>query len=86
MRELANNLSCEEFQARFPDLIGSGEEIANHPHLQSCKLCRDLFADLGAIAQAARQLFFVEDPPSSLWAHIKSAIVKEERVTSGNGL
>jgi predicted anti-sigma-YlaC factor YlaD len=85
MRESANNMSCEEFQAQFPDLIGSGEEIANHPHLQSCELCRALFADLGAIAQAARQLFFVDDPPSSLWTHIKSAIVKEERVASENG-
>jgi hypothetical protein len=85
MRESAHNLSCEEFQAQLPDLIGSGEEIDDHPHLNSCKLCRALLADLDTIAQAARQLFPVEEPPSSLWAHIKSAIVFEEAATSKNG-
>jgi predicted anti-sigma-YlaC factor YlaD len=78
MSKSANNLSCAEFQAQLPELIGSGEKIADHPHLQSCKLCRALLADLDAIAQAARQLFPVEDPPDTLWEHIESAIVKEE--------
>jgi len=35
-------------------------------------------ADLDAIAQAARQLFPVVEPPEALWEHIESAIVKEE--------
>jgi hypothetical protein len=79
MRESSNNkLHCEEFQAQLPDLIGSGEKIADHPHLQSCNLCRALLADLDAIAQAARQLFPVEEPPDALWEHIESAIVHEE--------
>jgi predicted anti-sigma-YlaC factor YlaD len=78
MRASANKLHCEEFQAQLPDLIGSGEKIADHPHLQSCNLCRALLADLDAIAQAARQLFPVEEPPDALWEHIESAIVKEE--------
>jgi hypothetical protein len=39
-------------------------------------------ADLDAIAEAARQLFPVEEPPDALWEHIESAIVKEE-ATSG---
>jgi predicted anti-sigma-YlaC factor YlaD len=78
MRESANKLHCEEFQAQLPDLIGSGEKIADHPHLQSCNLCRALLADLDAIAQAARQLFPVEEPPDALWEHIESAIVQEE--------
>jgi len=81
MRESANNLSCAEFQAQLPELIGCGEEIANHPHLQSCNLCRALLADLDAIAEAARQLFPVEEPPDALWEHIESAIVKEEATT-----
>jgi hypothetical protein len=78
MRESANNLTCTEFQAQIPELIGSGEQIGNHPHLRSCRLCRALLADLDAIAQAARQLFPVEEPPDALWDHIESAIVKEE--------
>ena len=81
MRESANNLSCAEFQAQLPDLIGSAEKISNHPHIRSCKLCRALMADLDAIAEAARQLFPVEEPPDALWEHIESAIVKEEATT-----
>jgi hypothetical protein len=78
MRESVNKLYCEEFQAQLPDLIGSGQKILDHPHLQSCNLCRALLADLDAIAQAARRLFPVEEPPDALWKHIESAIVKEE--------
>jgi hypothetical protein len=78
MRKSANNLYCEEFQSQLPDLIGSGEKIADHPHLHNCSLCRALLADLGAIAQAARQLFPVEEPPDALWKDIESAIVRAE--------
>jgi hypothetical protein len=78
MRQSVNNLSCQEFQARLPELIGTGERIADHPHVQSCELCSALLADLDAIAQAARQLFPVEEPPDDLWKEIESAIVREE--------
>ena len=77
MRQSANSLSCAEFQAQLPELVGCGEKIVNHPHLQSCKLCRALLADLDAIAQAARQLFPVEEPPDALWEHIELAIVNQ---------
>ncbi len=73
-----NTLSCAEFQARLPELIGAGEDIGLHPHLQSCELCRALLADLETIAEAARQLFPVVDPPDDLWQHIEAAIQKEE--------
>ncbi|MGA2847547.1 MAG: hypothetical protein ABSE46_01030 [Terracidiphilus sp.] len=78
MRQSANNLRCEEFQAQLPDLIGSGEKVTDHPHVRNCDLCRALLADLESIAQAARQLFPIEEPPDALWKHIESAIVKEE--------
>lgn len=78
MSDSANNLSCAEFQAQLSDLIGSTKKIADHPHLQSCKLCRALLADLDAIAEAARQLFPIEEPKDALWEHIESAIIKEE--------
>ena len=73
-----NNLSCSEFQAQLPELIGSGEKIADHPHFKSCELCRALLADLDAIAQAAHNLFPVEEPTDTLWDQIESAIEKEE--------
>lgn len=77
MSKSANETSCAEFQAHLPELIDSGEMIADHPHFQSCKLCRALLADLDAIAQAARELFPAEEPPDALWGQIESAIVKE---------
>ena len=50
-------MSCAEFQAKLPELIGSGADAASHPHIQNCELCRALLADLETIAEAARQLF-----------------------------
>jgi hypothetical protein len=45
--------------------------------MQSCALCRALLADLETIAEAARQLFPVVDPPEHLWEQIESAIKHE---------
>ena len=78
MKKDTNILSCAEFQAQLPELIGSGEQIAEHPHLRSCELCRALLADLETIAEAARQLFPIVEPPDELWEHIESAIKNEE--------
>jgi hypothetical protein len=83
MSEFANSLSCAQFQAELPELISSGEHIGNHQHLRGCKLCRALLADLDAIAQAARRLFPVEEPPDALWWDIESAIVREEAAPLG---
>jgi hypothetical protein len=80
MSEVANKMSCEAFQAQLPELIGSGENVSAHPHLESCELCRALLADLETIAEAARQLFPIEEPPDDLWDHIESAIKNEEAV------
>ena len=74
----SNQLNCHEFQAQLPDLIGSGEDVSTHPHLQSCDLCRALLADLEAIAEAARQLFPILEPREELWEQIESAIKEDE--------
>lgn len=78
-------LSCEEFQALLPELIGSGENISLHTHLQTCDLCRELLAELETIAEAARQLFPTVEPPDELWKQIETAIKKEE-LTSDDGV
>jgi hypothetical protein len=67
-------MSCAEFQAHLPELIGTGVDASAHPHIQNCELCRALLADLETIAEAARQLLPIVDPPEDLWAHIESAI------------
>lgn len=81
MIEDPKNMSCEEFQSRMPELIASGEDASAHPHVQSCALCRALLNDLETIAEAARQLFPVEDPPDRLWEQIESAIKQDTHPT-----
>jgi hypothetical protein len=83
MTDTPRKLSCEEFQAQLPDLIGSGEDLADHEHIRGCELCRALLADLETIAEAARQLFPVEEPPDKLWEQIESAIKNEGGKTKG---
>ena len=73
-----NRMSCAEFQAQLPELVGSGEDISKHPHVRSCELCRALLADLETIAEAARQLFPSVEPPDEVWEHIESAIKREK--------
>ena len=73
-----NNMSCAEFQAQLPELIGTGENMSEHPHIETCELCRALLADLETIAEAARQLFPSVEPPEDLWAQIESAIKNED--------
>jgi hypothetical protein len=70
-------MSCAEFQAQLSELIGSGEDVSAHPHVQDCDRCRALLADLQTIAEAARQLFPSVEPPDEVWTQIESAIKRE---------
>jgi hypothetical protein len=72
------SMSCEEFQEQMSELIGSGADASSHPHVQSCELCRALLNDLETIAEAARQLFPIQQPEEHLWERIESAIKKDE--------
>lgn len=78
MSKFEDKLTCAAFQTQLPDLIGSGEDLASHPHLQDCELCRSLLADLETIAEAARQLFPIQEPPDELWEQIESKIKSEQ--------
>lgn len=78
MSSTPRNQSCAEFQSHLPELIGSGENVSNHPHIQSCELCRALLTELETIAQAARDLFPTVEPPDDLWKNIESAIKSED--------
>ncbi len=77
MTDSRRTMSCEEFQAQLPELIGSGVKVSDHEHLQTCELCRALLADLETIAEAARQLFPIVEPPDNLWEQIESKIKSE---------
>jgi hypothetical protein len=78
MSEQPKSMSCAEFQAQLPELIGSGVSAAEHPHVKQCALCRELLESLETIAQAARQLFPEVEPPDDLWEQIELAIKKDE--------
>lgn len=85
MSHTSRKMSCQEFQAQLPELIGSGENPADHEHIRECELCRALLADLETIAEAARQLFPVEEPPDKVWEQIESAIRNEGDSTNSDG-
>ena len=72
------SMSCEQFQAKLSDLVGSGADVENHPHIRECDLCRQLYQELQTIADAARQLFPDQQPEDKLWERIESAIKKED--------
>ncbi|HEY1579633.1 MAG TPA: hypothetical protein VGF82_21395 [Terracidiphilus sp.] len=72
------SMSCEEFQNQLAELVGSGADVRNHPHIQQCDLCRRLYEDLQTIADAAKQLLTDEQPEDNLWERIESAIKKED--------
>jgi hypothetical protein len=78
MNQNATKMSCTDFQAQLSDLISSGATIANDPHLTTCENCRALLRDLETIAEAARQLFPIEEPPDELWQHIETAIGQDK--------
>ena len=70
------SMSCADFQSHLPELVGSGADVENHPHIQECAICRQLYEDLQTIANAAKQLFPDEQPEDDLWERIESAIKK----------
>jgi hypothetical protein len=78
MSDDPKSMSCEEFQEQLAELIGSGADIENHPHLKTCELCRAFLAELETIAEAARQLFPIQQPEDALWDRIESAIRRED--------
>jgi hypothetical protein len=86
MTDTTGKMSCEEFQAQLPELIGAGERASELEHIQTCELCRALLADLETIAEAARQLFPIVEPPDNLWEQIESKIKSQSDGASGKKL
>lgn len=72
------SMNCEEFQSQLAELVGSGADVSNHPHVKDCDICRRLYEDLQTIADAAKQLLQDQQPEDNLWERIESAIKKED--------
>lgn len=61
----ASNLACEEFQSRLPELLASGADTNNHPHVKACVICRQFLRDIGAVTENARHFRFGTDVPDT---------------------
>jgi hypothetical protein len=68
-------MTCEEFQARMPELLGDG--IREHQHLKTCARCAALLDELEYIARIASDLLLpVYEPGESVWRNINASISK----------
>ena len=47
----ANQLSCIEFQNQLCELIESGADLSNHPHVKICERCKAFLRDIRRIAE-----------------------------------
>jgi hypothetical protein len=71
-----NGMTCEAFQDKIPELIGSDAgNIHDHPHLKTCARCTALVADLEYIGEMAKDLFGDGfEPPDTLWPKISKSL------------
>ena len=72
-----NNMTCAEYQAALPFIMDSGGTAEHQAHLESCEICRDLVADLKYIAEVAKLLVPMEDPPERVWEGIQRGLERE---------
>ena len=70
-------MNCAEFQKVLPYIIESGGSVEEEAHLQSCRVCADLVADLRYIAEQAKLLVPMEDPSPRVWDGIRESLEHE---------
>lgn len=54
----ASQLNCIEFQNQLRELIESGADLSNHPHVQICERCKAILQDIHRVAENARHFRF----------------------------
>jgi predicted anti-sigma-YlaC factor YlaD len=70
-------MTCAEFQKALPYIIDTGGSPEQEEHLNSCPVCRDLVMDLRYIAEVAKLLVPMEEPPARVWEGLQQAIDAE---------
>lgn len=70
-------MTCAEFQNALPYIIDSGGNPEHEEHLRSCPVCHDLVQDLRYIAEQAKLLVPMEDPPQRVWDGIQRSLERE---------
>ncbi len=78
-------MTCAEFQQALPYIIDSGGNAEQEAHLQSCPVCSDLVADLKYIAEVAKLLVPMEDPPARVWEGIHRSLEREATAARPTG-
>ena len=61
-------MTCTEFRKVLPYIIDSDPTAEEHAHLDSCRVCNDVVADLKLIAQS---LLTLEEPPARVWHKLR---------------
>ena len=77
-------MTCAEFQNVLPYIIDSAPSSSTrsslartsdtegeYSHLDSCRVCSDVVADLKHIAQSAKVLVGLEEPSERVWHNIR---------------
>ncbi len=80
---VAGDVTCEEFQARIPLLMGGN--IHQEVHLKSCERCTALIEELEYIGEIAKGLLPFHEPPDSVWSKIANSIHEDEGPSGTNG-
>jgi hypothetical protein len=70
-------MTCAEFQKVLPYIIETGGKPEEEEHLRECSICSDLVQDLKYIAEQAKLLVPMEDPPAKVWDGIKGSLERE---------
>ena len=70
-------MTCEELQRELPDMMESQRTPEQAFHLDSCRACSNLLADLELISREARTLQSSDEPSPRLWNSIEIALRQE---------
>jgi hypothetical protein len=70
-------MTCAEFQKALPYIFDSGGNAEQEEHLRNCSVCSDLVNDLKYIADQAKLLVPMMDPPKKVWDGIKTSLQQE---------
>ena len=64
-------MTCEELQSVLASSIHWKPSVQAQAHLNSCRVCSNLVADLKHIAQSAKFLLHLEEPSEQVWHNIR---------------
>ena len=71
-------MTCTEFQKVLPHIIDSDLTAEEYAHIESCRVCSNVIADLKHIAQNAKVLASLQEPPARVWHTIRRRLERQE--------